>query len=48
MVVHLQDNVAAPAAVTAVRAASGHIFFPVKGDCSVAPRARFHRNAGGI
>ena len=45
VVVHTQDDGAAVAAVAAVRAARGHVFFPVKGHCAVAARAGLDRNA---
>ena len=45
VVVHTQDDGAAVAAVTAVRAARGHVFFPVKGHRAVAARAGLDRNA---
>jgi hypothetical protein len=36
MVVHLYDDISAPTAVTAVRAAGGNVFFPVEGNRPVA------------
>ena len=36
MIIHLQDDRAASAAVAAIRPAGSHIFFPVKGDNAVA------------
>ena len=40
VVVHLQNDGAAPAAVTAVRSAGGHVFLPVEGDGAVAAAPR--------
>ena len=44
VVVHAQDDIAALAAVAAVRAASGHIFLAVEGNGTIAAVARLHRN----
>ena len=46
VVVHLQDNGAALAAVAAVRAAGRHIFFAVERHCAVAAVARPDRDPG--
>ena len=46
VVVHLQDDGAAVAAVTAVRAAGGNVFLPVKGHCTVAAVAGAAGDAG--
>ena len=48
MVVHCDHHVAAPAAVAAVRAAGGHIFFPVEGDHAVAAVAGADGDLCGI
>jgi len=48
MPVHLEDHVAAPAAVAAVGSAGGHVFFPVEGHGAVASLAGFHSDFGGI
>ena len=45
IIVDTQNDGAAVAAVAAVRAARGHVFFPVKGHCAVAARAGLDRNA---
>ena len=37
--VHLEDHVTAPSAVSAVRPAAGHIFFSAEGDVAVAALA---------
>ena len=44
MVVHLEDDGAAPAAVAAVGAACGDVFLPVEGDGAVAAGAGFDRD----
>ena len=46
VVIHLQDDGAAVAAVTAVRAAGGNVFLPVKGHCTVAAVAGAAGDAG--
>ena len=46
VVVHLHDDAAAVAAVAAVRAAGGNIFFPVKGHRPVAAVAGANGDAG--
>ena len=48
IIVHLQNDGAAPAAVTAVRTAGGHIFLPVEGYHAVAAVARLDGDAGLI
>ncbi|MPM63756.1 hypothetical protein SDC9_110639 [bioreactor metagenome] len=48
VVVDRENHVAAPAAVTAVRAAGRHIFFPMEGNGAVAARPRFHRDVSRV
>ena len=45
VIIDAQDDGAAVAAVAAVRAACGHVFFPVEGHCAVAARTGLDRNA---
>ena len=46
VVVHLQNNVAAVAAVAAVRAAGGNVFLPVEGHAAVAAVSCLHGDPG--
>ena len=46
VVIHLQDDAAAPAAVAAVRAAGGHVFLPVEGHDAVTAVAGLHGDPG--
>ena len=48
VVIHLEDNAASLAAVTSVRSASGHVFFPVEGDGTVAPVPGFYQDLRGV
>ena len=48
MIIHLQDDRAASAAVAAIQPAGSHIFFPVKGDNAVAAVAGFHGDPGFV
>ena len=45
MVIHLHNNISTPAAVSAIRAAGGNIFFPVKRNSTVAALSGFDGDA---
>ena len=48
VVVHLEHNAAAPAAVAPIGTAGGHVLFPVEGDGAVAPIPGFDFDFRGI
>ena len=48
VVVHDEDDVAAPAAVAAVRAASGHELLTMEAHCAVAALARMEPDGGDV
>ena len=48
MGIYPQDDIPAPAAVSAVRAAGGHVLLPVEGHRPAAARARPDGDASGV
>jgi hypothetical protein len=45
---HAENDISPPAAITAIRATAGHVFFPVEVDSAISPFSRFYVDLGFI